>query len=98
MQTQSISKVLNRSEVEGFLRGLNGRFFTVTFVKRTTGELRTMNATTNYKTKTVGGELSYSAKAKSLIPVWDLTKGGFRSIPTDAVTEIKANGETYTIV
>ncbi len=83
---------INRDGVHKFLRSLNGKFFTIEFIKRTTGEVRIMRATTNYESKLAGGSLGYDADAKSLIPVWDLDKKGFRSIPTDAVLRIKALG------
>lgn len=89
---------MKRDGVHKFLRSLNGKFFTVEFVKRTTGEYRVMRATTNYESKTVGGSLSYDADAKSLIPVWDLDKKAFRSIPTDAVKVIRALGATVTVI
>ena len=86
-----------RAEIHAFLRSLNGSFFSVDFVKRTTGEARTMRATTNYKSKLVGGVLKYDADEKKLIPVWDMDKKAFRSIPTDAVYEIRAKGATITV-
>jgi len=88
---------INRDAVHTFIRNLNGKFFTVEFVKRSTGEVRIMRATTNYESKTVGGLMKYDANAKSLIPVWDMDKKAFRSIPTDAVLRIKALGNTYEV-
>ncbi len=98
------AQTIKRDAVHGFLRGLNGKFFTVVFTKRTTGEQRTMTATTNYNKFLAGGDLKYDATAKSLIPVIDMAlvaKGDpkpFRSIPTDAVLRITALGSTYEVV
>mgnify|MGYP000228680358 CR=1 FL=1 len=89
---------LDRNSVDDFLRSLNGKFFTVVFTKRSTGEVRTMRATTNYQSKLAGGEAAYNFTEKKLIPVWDLEKQGFRSIPTDAVLTIKAKGNTYKVI
>ena len=86
-----------REQVHAYLRSLNGSFFAVDFIKRSTGEARTMRATTNYKSKVVGGSLNYDANAKHLIPVWDMDKQAFRSIPTDAVLVIRAKGSVITI-
>lgn len=88
---------ISKSLVHDFIRSLNGKFFTVEFVKRSTGEVRIMRATTNYDSKTVGGVMTYDANAKQLIPVWDLEKKAFRSIPTDAVLRIVALGNTYEV-
>lgn len=92
-----MATTLKRENVHQFLRALNGKFFTVEFIKRTTGELRVMTATTNYESKLAGGEAAYDFDEKKLIPVWDMAKQGFRSIPTDAVLVIRANGEEYKV-
>lgn len=89
---------MKREAIHAFLRSLNGSFFSVDFIKRTTGEARTMRATTNYTSKLVGGELKYDADAKQLIPVWDMDKKAFRSIPTDAVLVIRARGAIVKVV
>ena len=86
-----------REKVHAYLRSLNGSFFAVDFIKRSTGEARTMRATSNYDSKLVGGELGYDADAKRLIIVWDMDKKAFRSIPTDAVLVIRAEGFVITI-
>jgi hypothetical protein len=93
----NMEKTLKADEVEQFLRSLNGKFFTIEFVKRTTGEVRKMTATTNYQSKLAGGEATYDFTEKKLIPVWDLAKQAFRSIPLDAVLTINAKGDTYKI-
>jgi hypothetical protein len=92
-----MEKSLKADEVEQFLRSLNGKFFTIQFIKRTTGEVRKMTATTNYQSKLAGGDATYSFTEKKLIPVWDLGKQAFRSIPLDAVLTIKANGNAYKV-
>lgn len=97
------NKTIKRDEVHNFLRGLNGKFFTIEFIKRTDGSLRVMRATTNYQKHLVGGVMKYDANAKSLIPVLDLdlvAKGekAIRSIPTDAVLRIHALGSKYEVV
>jgi len=88
---------MEKAKVHQFLRSLNGKFFTIEFTKRTTGEVRVMRATTNYQSKLAGGDLGYDANEKALIPVWDLEKKAFRSIPTDAVLRIVALGNTYEV-
>lgn len=94
--------IIQRDAVHAFLRGLNGKFFTIEFIKRTTGEARTMRATTNYQKHLAGGTLKYDADAKALIPVIDLDilptgNNPFRSIPTDAVLRIRALGNEYEV-
>lgn len=88
---------LKRADVLDFLTSLNGSFFGIEFIKRTTGEKRVMRATTNYQKHLKGGKASYNFTDKKLIPVWDLDNKAFRSIPTDSVLVIRAKGNTYTI-
>ena len=98
-----IKRTMTRADVHDFLRSLNGKIFTVEFTKRTTGELRLMRCTTNYKKHLAGGELAYNPTEKHLIPVVDLDllrqgdKRPFRSIPTDAVIRIRALGNEYEV-
>lgn len=91
-------------EVEDVLRSTRGGFFTVVFTKRSTGELRTMHATLNYKGALKGGTAKYDHKAKSLLVVRDMdatrangNEDAIRSIPWDAVHQITANGQTYIV-
>ena len=93
---------VKQDEVEAILRATSGGFFTVKFIKRTTGEERVMRATLNLKSALKGGEAKYDHKAKGLLVVRDMdaTRDGvapIRSIPFDNVLEIRANGETYVI-
>jgi hypothetical protein len=90
-------ETLKRDAVGEFLHALKGKFFVVEFVKRSTGEKRVMNATTNYQSHLAGGEATYDFAEKKLIPVWDLGKKAFRSIPLDSVLTIKANGKTFSV-
>lgn len=95
--------VITPNEVEKVLRDTRGGFFTVVFTKRTTGEVRFMRATLNLKSALKGGEAKYDAKAKSLLIVRDMdaTRNGddnpIRSIPWDAVIEIRADKKVYVI-
>ena len=88
---------IQTDKVDDLLRSLDGKFFTVTFTKRTTGEERTITATKNYESKLKGGELGYDPKAKALLIVWDIKAMAFKSIPTNAVSTIKALGNIYEV-
>lgn len=94
---------LEVSAVYDFLTALNGKFFTVEFIKRSTGEVRVMRATTNFESHLKGGQATYDAKAKNLVVVLDLEAlkatpdKAFRSIPAENVLTIKANGNVYTV-
>lgn len=88
---------IKRDDLRAFLTGLHGQFFTVEFIKRSTGELRTMNATLNYRSLLVGGAAKYDAKEKGLLVVRDEGKNAIRSIPLDSVLVIRAKGNSYEV-
>jgi hypothetical protein len=90
---------LEQAKIASFLRHpSNAKEFVVEFVKRSTLEVRMMKATTRYAEFLKGGELPYDTVEKGLLPVWDLEKQAFRSIPLDSVVVIKVQGRTYDIV
>jgi hypothetical protein len=70
----------------------DGKFFSVRFVKRTTGEERLMNA--RVRPPTEGGPgMAYDPAQHGLLTVWDLHAGGWRQIPADNVIELRAHGQ-----
>ena len=96
--------VITPNEVEKVLRDTRGGFFTVVFTKRTTGEVRFMRATLNLKSALKGGEAKYDHKSKGLLVVRDMDAtrangnvDAIRSIPWDAVIEIRADKKVYVI-
>lgn len=89
---------LARTDVRDFIDSLHGQFFTVEFTKRSTGELRRMNASRNYRSLLVGGHAKYDATAKNLVVVRDEGKNAIRSIPLDSVIVIRARKNVYHIV
>ena len=73
----------------------DGKTFSVVFTKRTTGEQRHMVCRLGVKKHLKGGDAAYDAKAHDLLPVFDMEKGGYRSIPVDAVQRITVHGQTF---
>lgn len=81
----------------------NGQFFTVTFTKRNSKEVRVMNCRTGVHQHLKGGKAKYKSDAYDLISVWDpkahTEKGnGYRQIPIEGITEINAMGKTWNFV
>ncbi len=68
--------------------------FTATFVKKN-GEVRVMNCRLNVKKHLKGGELKYDAKARNLLPVFDMQKEAYRMINISTLIELKINGEVF---
>ena len=89
--------------VAEIIKGQNGKAVTVTFIRRTddkktgakAGDRRVLNGRLGVKSKLRGGELAYDPADYDLITIYDLQKHDYRSIPLDAVEEIKADGQVY---
>ena len=83
----------------------NGSFFSVVFTKRTTGEERSFTCRRGVRKYLKGGELKYDPTAARLMTVWipetHRSEGdksnGYRMVPVENISEIKANGHTYVI-
>lgn len=83
--------------VKTLIEQSKGKFFTVTFIKRTTGEVRVMNARLGVKKGLTGGGAVYNAAEKNLLTCYDITKKEYRTINLDAVLTVKVNGLTFNI-
>ncbi len=81
-----------------FIRETNGRFFSVCFVKRTTGELREMHCRTGVKVHLSGGPAAYNFSDKGLVSVWDLKNEGYRTINIEGIQRVKMNGEWFVVI
>ena len=68
--------------------------FSAQFVKKN-GEVRDMVCRLNVKKHLKGGELKYDAKARNLLPVFDMQKEGYRMINISTLIQLKINGEVY---
>jgi hypothetical protein len=85
-----VSRVVR--ELEG---RTDGRFFSVTFIKRTTGEIRKMNCRLHVLRHLKGVGSTYDPKAHDLMVVWDIGKKGYRSIPLENVLSATIDGRKY---
>ena len=81
------------------LRELVGErnIFTVEFIKKD-GSLRVMNCRLGVKKHLRGGELSYNASKKNLLPVFDMDKGAYRIINVSTIQEVRYNKQTIHLV
>lgn len=80
-----------------FIKKSSGKIFSVTFVKRTTGEVRHMNCRLGVKSYLKGGELRFNPKKKNLIVVFDMQKKAYRMINLDTAYEIIIEHKKYRI-
>jgi hypothetical protein len=98
MRTMTEEKVVTREQAKSFVENYNGsRIFTVTFIKRTTGETRVMNCRKGVKKFLKGGELKFSPKNKGLVVVHDMQKNEPRMIALESIQSIKHNGVEYIV-
>jgi len=87
---------ITRLEAVEVIRATEGKFFGVEFIKRTTGEVRKMQARLNVKKYLKGGTLGYNPKEKNLVMCFDINNG-YRAISIEGITELSANGNKYTV-
>ena len=92
MKTAVVLK--SAEEVKGVIKNSDGHFITVKFVKKD-GSIRTMNCRIGVTKYLHGGEYKAGKTHPELIPVYDMVAKGYRSINTEKVLEIHANGQTY---
>lgn len=81
--------------ISQMIRETNGRFFRVSFTKRTNGETRNMTARTGVRKNLVGTGLKFEPKDHGLIGVYDVAKKNYRFVPEDAVTFFKSGKVTW---
>lgn len=87
---------INLEEAKKLLKQTDGKFFSVTFVKKD-GTLRDMTARLGVKKHLRGGELPYDAESKNLLPVFDVVKEDYRMIGLDTIVKMKVDGVEYVI-
>jgi len=76
----------------GVIRNTKGKFFSVEFVKRTTGEVRRMNCRTGVTIGVTGVGKAFNDVDKGLVTVWDAQISQFRSIPLANIIKITSQG------
>lgn len=92
-----MEKVIGREEVKDILSKAGSEIFGVSFIKRTTGEIRHMNARRGVVKYLRGGVPAYNFGEKNLLPVYDMVKKGYRVIPLESVLEIRIGGDVYLV-
>jgi hypothetical protein len=90
---------MDPKEVEKILEASKGKIVSVTFIKRTTGELRTLVGRIGKKYTPPGGKDPLGGKAgrrgRNLFTIYDMQKQAFRMVSMDSVIQIKAGGKRY---
>ena len=78
-----------------------GKFFGISFIKRTNGEIRDMQCRGHVTKHLKGGELAFNPREKNLLVVWDATipdnTKAYRMINLDSILRITFEGITYKV-
>ena len=74
------------------IRKSKGKFITVEFIKRTTGEVRRMNCRTGVTKGVTGIGKPFNDSDKGLVTVWDAKISQFRSIPLENIIKVTSKG------
>ena len=92
--TAYATRLISRKKAVAFIRGRAGKLFAVRFMKRTTGEERTMVARQGVKAhlSVSPSKSGIEFEAHGLLPVYDMQRQGYRAVPVDGITAIKVNG------
>ena len=87
---------ISSEEAKNLIKATNGKFFTVTFIKKD-GTERVMNARLGVKVYLRGGQLAYDAESKGLVPVYDVKTGGYRMVNINTITHLKIGKNEYDV-
>ena len=87
-----------RDKAIQMIKDSKGRIFGVSFIKRTTGELRHMSARRGVRKDVNGEGLHYDPESKQLLTVYDMNKKGHRMLNTDTLYRLSLKGMDYIIV
>ena len=74
-----------------------GKIFTVTYVKRTDGATRVMNARLGVRKELKGAKRNYNPALKGLIGVYDVQKKGYRTVDANTILELSVGGKHYEV-
>ena len=92
MVTQTISP----QYAAQMIQDAGGKFFTVTFVKRTDNSIRTMNCRRGVK-KGVKG-IGQKTKTTGLVTVYDVKNKSYRRINLSGIRSLRMRGTEYRVV
>ncbi len=90
-------KRIRRRNIYRWLMATNGRVFSVTFIKRSTGEEKTIYARVGVKTRQKGKGLRYNTSDKKLIVVYDMKERTYKSIPIEGIEAVCCRGKRYRV-
>jgi hypothetical protein len=89
---------ITRTEAAKLIRDYDSsKIFSVTFVKRTNGEVRTLVGRKGVQKGVKGIGLAFDPLTKGLVGIFDMAKDAFRFINLETIISIRLEGNEYTI-
>jgi hypothetical protein len=85
------------SQAADILRSSGGRFVSLAFIKRSTGQERRMLCRLGVRRYLKGGTLAFSPDDHGLMVVWSVHDQGYRSVPVNSITAIRHKGIWHTV-
>lgn len=94
---ETAEKLSTEKFVEWVNNQSEGKIFRVTFRKRSDNTVRTMTCRTRVRSHLAGGEKAFADADHKLLTVFDMGRGGYRSIPLEGLISCKLDGREYEI-
>jgi len=88
---------INKEMAIQMIKNNQGKIFGVTFVKRTTGDVRNMSARIGVSKGITGEGLKYDPESKQLLTVYDMHKNQYRMLNIETLSRLTMRGHTYSI-
>lgn len=88
----------NYENIRAALQSTKGKIFSLSFIKKSTGELREMSARLGVTRHLRGGSTPYKPKDHNLIIVFETSGGksiGYKAIPVENIKKLVIEGKTY---
>ena len=89
--------IIDRETAIKMIEDSKGKIFGVTFVKRTTGDMRNMSARLGVSKGVTGEGLKYDPESKQLMTVYDMHKKQYRMLNTETLSQLNMKGQEYSI-
>ena len=94
-----MSVILTKNEARNKIANeWSGKIFTITFIKRSTGEKRVMNCRTGVRKHAKGEELRFNPAEHNLKSVFDMQKREYCFISLEGIKHIKMGGKEYKVI
>ena len=90
--------IIDREEAIKIIKDSKGKIFGVSFVKRSTGELRHMTARLGVRKGVTGEGLKYDPESRQLMTVYDMQKRGHRMVNTETLSRLNYKQINFIVV